>query len=130
MARNNVMSGLNVDFSESISTCESFIVAKTSRAPAPKQGGEREKKPSELLHSDIYGPMHVGSLEGSRYFATFIDDHSRFCFMYMLKTKNEVLHVSFKWLRLFQNQYGSTVKSISAHVSVLRALRTDNGCEY
>jgi hypothetical protein len=30
--------------------------------------------------------------DGKRYFITFIDDCTQFCYVYLLKTKDEVLH--------------------------------------
>lgn len=130
MARNGVVSGLNVDLNQSMDVCDSCVVGKSTRAPTPKQGGERALHPLDLVHSDICGPIQVGSLGGSRYFVTFIDDHSRFCFLYMLKTKDEVFHVFVKWLKMVQNQSDRHVKTITARESVLHALRTDNAGEY
>eukprot|EP00737_Agarophyton_chilense_P003002 gb/GEZJ01003471.1/.p1 GENE.gb/GEZJ01003471.1/~~gb/GEZJ01003471.1/.p1 ORF type:complete len:730 (-),score=111.20 gb/GEZJ01003471.1/:63-2252(-) len=130
MARNKVVSGLNVDVAQDSDVCGSCVVGKATRAPTPKQGGERAKHVLELVHSDVSGPVSVKSLGGSHYFVTFIDDHSRFCFFYMLKTKDEVFQMFLRWLKFVQNQTGRQVKTITARDSVLKALRTDNGGEY
>ena len=130
MARNKVVSGVNVNIAQDVDICGSCVVGKATRAPTPKQGGERAEHVLDLVHSDIAGPLSVKSLGGSHYFVTFIDDHSRFCFFYMLKTKDEVFQMFLRWLKFVQNQTGRQVKSITARDSVLKALRTDNGGEY
>lgn len=44
----------------------------------------------EIVHSDVCGPMRVESIGGSRYIATFVDDHTRWCKVSFLKRKNDV----------------------------------------
>lgn len=34
-------------------------------------------QPVEIIHTDVCGPMSVNSVDGSRYFVTFIDDYTR-----------------------------------------------------
>lgn len=46
-------------------------------------------KPSRM-HTDVCGPVEVPSVSGYRYFMAVIDDHSRFCVLYLLKEKTEV----------------------------------------
>lgn len=48
-----------------------------------------------LIHSYIYGPMSIRSINGVEQFVTFIDDHSRKTWIYFLKNKDKV----FDWLR-------------------------------
>lgn len=43
----------------------------------------------ELIHTDICGPMRVPSFAGSRYFATFVDDKTRYCEVFMAQ-KSEI----------------------------------------
>ena len=50
----------------------------------------RTSKLLEVIHSDVCGPMSVATFSGKRYFVTFIDDKSRYCVVYLLKSKSEV----------------------------------------
>jgi len=64
--------------------------------------------------------MKTKSLGGSRYILSFIDDFSRKCFLYFLKTKDEVF---------------SKFKEFKAEVELetglqIKILRSDNGGEY
>ena len=65
--------------------------SKQPRKPH-KAVAARNLAPLELIHSDlceINGELTKG---GKRYFMTFIDDYTRFCYVYLLKSKDEALH--------------------------------------
>jgi hypothetical protein len=53
---------------------------------------ERHLSPLELIHSDICETNGVLTKGGQRYFTTMIDDASRYCYIYLLKTKDEALN--------------------------------------
>jgi len=44
----------------------------------------------DLIHTDVWRPSLVLSVGGARYYVTFIDDHSRKLWVYILKQKSEV----------------------------------------
>jgi len=46
-------------------------------------------KPFSLIHSDLWGPSRVTNLSGSRWFITFIDDHTRNTWIYLLKENSD-----------------------------------------
>lgn len=46
--------------------------------------------PFALVHSNVWGPAPVPSLSGSRYYVIFVDDYSRFTWIYIMKHKSEV----------------------------------------
>ena len=74
----------------------------------------------DLVQSDVFGPMPTTSMNGSRYFLTFIDDYSRYCWIYFLKHKFEVFE-NFKVFKgLVENTLGKNIK----------ALKSNNGGEY
>jgi transposase InsO family protein len=57
---------------------------------------------------------------GKRYFMTFIHDCTRFCYVYLLKTKDEALHYFKIYKAEVENQLETKVKR----------LRSDRGGEY
>ena len=62
----------------------------------------------------------VTSHENYKYFVNFIDDYSRFTWIYFLRSKAEVFS-AFKFFHVYiQNQFSKTIK----------ILRSDNGGEY
>jgi hypothetical protein len=67
------------------------VESKQPRKPH-KAAAARNLAPLELIHSDLCemnGELNRG---GKRYFMTFIDDCTRFCYVYLLKSKDEALH--------------------------------------
>ena len=73
----------------------------------------------ELVHSDVWGPT-IESIDGYKYFVSFIDDFSRVTWIYLLKFKSEVIDV-------FKNFHMLVMTQFSAR---LKILRSDNGTEY
>ena len=72
------------------------------------------------MHSDVCGPMPTDSIGGNKYFVTFIDDYSRCCTVYFLKSKSEVPEK-------FKEFEARVFNYCSQRVSTLRS---DNGGEY
>ena len=64
--------------------------------------------------------MLVKSMNGSRYFLTFIDDFSRYTWVFFLKKKSEVCETFSELKALIENSFGLKIK----------ILRYDNGREY
>lgn len=50
-------------------------------------------KPLELIHSDVWGPAPTPSISGYKYYIIFIDDFSRYCWLFPLKQKSNSLSV-------------------------------------
>ena len=74
----------------------------------------------DLVHSDICEMNGQITMSGKRYFITFIDDYSRFCYVYLLSSKDEAL-VMFK---TYKNK-------VELHCETfIKCLRSDRGGEY
>ena len=73
-----------------------------------------------LIHFDISGPVPATSMNGSRYLLTFIDDFSRYTWVFFLKKKSEVCENFSELKALIEN--ASRIK--------IKILRSDNGGEY
>jgi transposase InsO family protein len=98
--------------------CEVCITTKQTRAPIGDGPAERACKPLERLHSDICGPLPSPTFCGKRYFATIIDDATRYASVYLLTRKSEVT-------RAFAHFLAS-----APHDHQCLRLRTDQGGEY
>lgn len=72
------------------------------------------------MHTDVWGPAHVSSLGGSKYYVTFIDDATRKTWVYCIQKKSDVFNTFKKWKALVENETGNKLK----------CLRSDNGGEY
>ena len=73
-----------------------------------------------MVHTDFSGPQKTPSLKGSKYYIAFIDDFTRFCWIYFLTYKYEVADVFLRYKAMVENQREYRIKVI----------RSDNGTEY
>lgn len=119
LSRHNKVHGINVNSNEKLTTCAVCIKGTKTRSPFP-QSTSRSNEILELVHTDLCGPMKVESLGGSKYFATFIDDKSRWCGIYFLRRKNELFDKFLEFKAKVEKQTGKFIKTV----------RSDNGGEY
>ncbi|KAL8104297.1 hypothetical protein AgCh_028499 [Apium graveolens] len=73
---------------ESYPTCESCLLGKMTKSPFSGHG-ERAADLLGLVHTDVCGPMSTQAMSGFSYFIAFIDDRSRFRYVYLMKHKSE-----------------------------------------
>ncbi len=101
MGRGKVVERLLIasDRSE-IRICEECVMGKMHRTPIPRECRNRAAGLLDLIHTDVAGPLPVMSKGGARYFATFIDDKSRWVTVYPIKSKSDC----FSYFRLFLNR--------------------------
>jgi hypothetical protein len=76
--------------------------------------------PLDLVHSGLCEMNGLLTRGGNRYFMTFIDDASRFCYIFLLKSKVEALHYFKIYKAEVKNQLERKIKR----------LRDDCGGEY
>ena len=95
------------------------VQSKQPRKPH-KAAKARNLAPLELVHSDLCEMNRELTKGGKRYFMTFIDDCTRFCYVYLLKLKDEALHYFKIYKAEVENQLERKVKR----------LRSDRGGEY
>jgi transposase InsO family protein len=76
--------------------------------------------PLDLVHSDLCEMNGLLTRGGKRYFMTFIDDASLFCYIFLLKSKDEALHYFKIYKAEVENQLERKIKR----------LRDDCGGEY
>ena len=76
--------------------------------------------PLELIHSDLCEMNGVLTKGGKRYFMTLIDNSSRFCYVYLLKTKDEALN----YFKIFKAEVETQLEK------KIKILRSDRGGEY
>ena len=68
------------------------VCVQSKQPPKPHKAAQaRNLAPLELVHSDLCKMNGVLTKGGKKYFMTLIDDASRFCYVYLLQTKDEAL---------------------------------------
>lgn len=99
--------------------CDICQFAKHTRSVFP-QKIYTPTSPFSLIHSDLWGPSKVTTVNGHQWFITFIDDHTRLTWVYLLKHNSETHNVFRTFHMMIQTQFQASI----------RILRTDNGTEY
>ncbi|KAK0571587.1 hypothetical protein LWI29_018521 [Acer saccharum] len=106
------LSDLKVD---DLPTCESCLEGKmTKRSFLTK--GARATECLGLIHNDLCGPMSIQARGGYECFITFIDDYSRFGYMYLMRHKSDAFDMFKAFKAEVENQF-------EKHIKILRSDR-------
>jgi transposase InsO family protein len=97
------------------------VCGESKQTHKPHKAAEaRNLAPLELIYSDLCEMNGVLTKGGKKYFIILIDDCTRYCYIYLLKSKDEVLHY---------------IKIYKAEVEIqlerkIKRVRSDHGGEY
>lgn len=119
LAKTGLVERFDYNVKRGIGFCETCVGGKHHRSPF-ETSSSQTKEPLELVHSDVCGKMREKSIGGAQYFLTFIDDKTRYTWVYLLKTKDQVFDRFLEWKALIEKSSGRKLKT----------LRSDNGGEY
>ena len=98
--------------------CETCVEAKLISSSF--QSVVRHTEPFDLIHSDICDLKFVQTRGGNKYFTTFVDDSTNYCYVYLLKSKDETIEKFIFYKNKVENQLNKKIK----------VLRSDRGGEY
>ncbi|GJV26168.1 zinc finger, CCHC-type containing protein [Tanacetum coccineum] len=98
--------------------CTTCMLTKITRQPF--KSITRKSVILELIHSDLCDFHATPSLGNKKYVITFIDDASRFCYVYLLHAKGKALDE----FRIYKTEVELQQKDL------VKTLRTDRGGEY
>src|SRR5258708_15775785 len=117
----NMATGINIDETATPTIhCKACIQAKAVHQSFPKESSMRAEKPSDLTHSDLWGPAPKASPGGSKYFISIIDDKTWHVNIKFIKSKSDAEREIQNYVAWIETQMGRMPK----------AFRTDNGGEY
>ena len=104
---------------KSLPVCESCLKGKMTKRPFTTKG-LRAEEPLELIHSDVCRPFATQARGGYEYYVTFIDDYSRYGYVYLMRWKSETFEKYKEFHAEAEKQLGKSLK----------VLRSDRGGEY
>ena len=64
----------------------------------------------EIIHTDVCRPMSINARGGHRYFLTFIDDLSRYGYIYLMKHKSEIVERFKEFQSELENHLNKKIK--------------------
>jgi hypothetical protein len=99
--------------------CDVCELAKSHRVPF-QNNMNKSPAPFTIVHSDVWGPTNTCSLNGKRWFISFIDNHTRMTWICLMKCKSEVSSLFKQFHNMVATQYSSAIQ----------VLRSDNGGEF
>lgn len=73
-----------------------------------------------MIHTDVCGPFSTASWNGQQYFVSFIDDYSRYAYLFLINEKSQVLDVFKSYKAEVENQLSKRIKKV----------KSDRGGEY
>ena len=74
----------------------------------------------DLIHTDVCSPISTHASGGFVYFVTFIDDYSKYRYLYLMKYKSE----AFEKFKEFGNEVEKQLRRS------IKTLKSDRGGEY
>ena len=95
------------------------VQTKQPRKPF-KSVEDKNLTPLDLIHSDLCEMNGILTRAAKKYFITFIDDATRYCQLYLVKTKDEALNCFKIYKAEVENQLEKKIKRV----------RSDRGGEY
>ncbi|KAD5316756.1 hypothetical protein E3N88_16702 [Mikania micrantha] len=99
----------SLDFTD-FGTCVKCLKGKMTTAT--KKGATRSSNLLEIIHTDISGPYTITGITGHTSFITFIDDSSRYMYLYLIKDKSESLTTFKDYKTEVENQLNLKIKVV------------------
>ena len=115
LVKNEILPSL--DFTD-LNVCVDCIKGKQTKHT--KKGATRSTQLLEIIHTDICGPFDASSFNKERYFITFIDDFSRYGYVYLLHEKSQAVNALEVYINEVERQLDRKVKIV----------KLDRGGEY
>jgi len=104
--------------SNNVQVCNACQQAKAHQLPYPQSVSESHA-PLDLVFSDVWGPA-IEFVGRKQYYASFIDDYSKFTWIYLIKFKSEVFQKFHDFQPPVERMFDRKIK----------AVQTDWGGEY
>ena len=98
--------------------CENCVEAKLTRSSF--QSVEKNTKPLDLIHSDICDLKFIQTKGGNKYFITFVNDNTKYCYVYLIRNKDKAIEKFILYKNEVENQLNKKIK----------VLRSDRGGEH
>ena len=93
--------------------CESCLEGKFCKLPF-QPTGNKFVIPFEVVDSDLWGPAPCKSIDGYRYYVTFIDECTRYTWIFPLINKSDLCATFIAFYAYVLNQFSATVKILQS----------------
>ncbi|KAJ3527698.1 hypothetical protein NMY22_g9685 [Coprinellus aureogranulatus] len=129
MVRDGKLQGIS-SITGKLGVCEACALGKMKKLPFRPKSRRETTAPFELIHTDVGGPITPKSPSGFRYWIVFIDDYTRYPFIFFLRNKDEakdVIHTFYTDVRAY---FRTHIGKFRMGEGFYTSIRSDNGGEY
>jgi hypothetical protein len=104
---------LPVKFNKNCGPCSICPIAKGHQLPF-HDSSSSICNPLDLIYSDVWGPSPVLSINGNRYYISFIDAYSRFMWLFPIQNKSDVKSVFISFQTMVECLFSRKIKSVQS----------------
>ena len=66
--------------------------------------------PFDFIHSDVWSPSPITTQGGSHYFFIFVDDFSRYTWIYLFKNRSKLYQIYYDFTIMIETQFSKPIK--------------------
>ncbi|KAI5319029.1 hypothetical protein L3X38_038737 [Prunus dulcis] len=93
--------------------CSACLHGKMHRLPFPSEH-VKSKIAFQRIHSDVWGPSRNKSIDGYRYYVSFVNECTGFLWLYPLLNKSGVFEIFLKFYAFICTQFGAHLQSFQS----------------
>jgi hypothetical protein len=109
LSKHRLVDGIpDIHFSKGV--CEGCVLRKHPQEKFDKGKSQRASAPLDMIHSDLMGPFPHPLIRKVRFVLIFVDDFSRFTWIYFLRQKSEVFQHLKDFKALVETQSRKKIK--------------------
>lgn len=101
--------GITIDNCPIKQVCGSCVKGQLSRRPFSKKSKTSSKRPLEIIHTNLCGPMST-TTPGGRKYVILIDDFSKYTHSYLLTHKSEVELILKQFVKYCKTQFAKRLE--------------------
>jgi histone deacetylase 1/2 len=92
--------------------CSDCLLARSSQLSF-KTSNHKSINPLDIVHTDVWGPAPILSTSGARYYLCFLDNCTKFIWLFPLKLKFDVEKVFLLFKTSVERQFNRTIKKFN-----------------
>jgi hypothetical protein len=114
LQKNNMVEGLPMLKNEKVA-CDGCALGKMHRDEFPSNPDRKKRDVLDIVHTNVCGPMQTRSLGGAFYFLLFIDDCTRYTWVYFLRRKSDVFEYFKEFRTMVEKKTRKSIKILHSY---------------